>query len=108
MNNIHFDFPALMEDGRAYSSWQPSAVLTDQIRQRENIKTNWDYRAYLQKNADSIIAFDKTTACQQTGCPYSYTRSPTIQTQSDLKSAYLSRQELQHKMYPFIKQSSLN
>lgn len=102
MNNIHYDFPARMEDGRAYSNWQPSAVLTDQIRKREGIKTNWEYRAYLQKNADSIIEFDKSIACKQTGCPYSYTRSPTIHTQSDLKDSYLSRQELQTKMYTFI------
>lgn len=97
MNNIHYDFPAMMSDGRAYSNWQPSAVLNEQIRSRENIHTNWDYRVYLQKNADSIIAFDKTVACQQTGCPYSYRRHPTLQTQSDLKESYLSRQELQQK-----------
>jgi hypothetical protein len=102
MNNIHHDFPALMEDGRSYSNWQPSAVLTEQIRKREGIKTNWEYRAYLQKNADSIIEFDKSVACSQTGCPYSYTKSPTIHTQSDLKDTYLSRQELQTKMYTFI------
>ena len=96
-----------MEDGRAYSNWQPSAVLTDQIRKREGIQTNWEYRAYLQKNADSIMAFDKTVACQQTGCPYSYTRTPTIQSQSDLQESYLSRQELQNKIYPFIKSKNL-
>ena len=99
MNNIYEDFPAIMSDGRAYSNWQPSAVLNEQILKREGIKTNWEYRAYLQKNADSIISFDKTTACQQTGCPYSYRRN-VIQTTSDLKTSYLTRQELQTKMYP--------
>lgn len=102
MNNIHYDFPAMMSDGRNYSNWQPSAVLNEQIITRENIKSNWDYRAYLQKNADSIISFDKTLACQQTGCPYFCNRA-TIQTQSDLKDEYLSRKALQSKMYPHIK-----
>ena len=87
MNNFHHDFPALMSDGRSFSNWQPTAVLNDQIRTREKIKTNWDYRQYLQKNADSIIAFDQSTACQQTGCPYAY-----VQTQnsypSDLKEGF--------------------
>ncbi len=74
MNNIHFNSPALMADGRNYANWQPTAVLNDQIRARENIKTNWDYRAYLQKNANSIMEFDKNVAYQQTGGTYSYTR----------------------------------
>jgi hypothetical protein len=99
MNNIYSDFPALMSDGRAYSNWQPSAVLNEQIRKREGIHTNWEYRAYLQQNAESIMTFDKTTACQQTGCPYSYRSNPTIHTQSDLKNSYLSRQELQSKLF---------
>ena len=87
MNNFHHDFPALMSDGRSFSNWQPTAVLNDEIRKRDNIKTNWDYRQYLQKNADSIIAFDQSTACQQTGCPYAY-----VQTQpsyaSDFKEGF--------------------
>ncbi len=72
MNNIHFNHPALMSDGRNYANWQPSAVLNDQIRKRENIKTNWDYREYLQKNANSIMDFDKHEAFSQTGGSYSY------------------------------------
>lgn len=106
MNNIHFDFPAKMEDGRVYSNWQPSAVLTEQIRKREGIQTNWEYRAYLQKNADSIIEFDKNEACRQSGCPYSYSKTSIIR-RSDLNESYLSRQQLQQTMYPFIKQSDL-
>lgn len=75
MNNFYSDFPAIMSDGRSYADWTPSAVLTEQIRKRENIQTNSDYRAYLQKNADSIMSFNRSMACQQTGCPYSYTHS---------------------------------
>ena len=106
MNNIHFDSPANMADGRVYSNWQPTVVLNEQIRQRENIQTNWDYRVYLQKNANSIMDFDKTEACRQSGCPYSYTRAPIIR-HSDLKESYLSRQQLQQTMYPYLKQSDL-
>ena len=87
MNNFHHDFPALMSDGRSFSNWQPTAVLNDQIRSRENLKTNWDYRQYLQKNANSIIEFDKSTACQQTGCPYAYVKSHP-EYHSDLKASF--------------------
>ncbi len=55
-----------------YSVWQPTAALNDQIRSREHIKTNWDYRAYLQKNATSIMEFDKNIAYQQTGGSYNF------------------------------------
>lgn len=98
MNNFHHDFPALMSDGRSFSNWQPTAVLNDQIRRRENIKTNWDYRQYLQKNADSIIAFDQSTACQQTGCPYAYVQSQPSYP-SDLNESFKTSQT--KKKYSF-------
>ena len=54
-NNIHFNFPPIMTDGRNYSQWEPSNVTNEKIRESENINTNWEYRRYLQKNADTII-----------------------------------------------------
>ena len=67
MNNVYNGFPAIMSDGRAYSDWTPSALLTEQIRKRENITTNSEYRAYLQKHADSIMSFNRSMASQQSG-----------------------------------------
>lgn len=94
MNNIHFDSPAIMADGRTYSNWQPCAVLNENIRIRENIKTNWDYRNYLQSNANSIMSLDQRMACEQSGCtPVNNKVSPSAP--SDLKQLYLSRQQLQ-------------
>jgi hypothetical protein len=75
MNNYYSDFPAMMSDGRVLSNWQPTAVLNDQIRTRENLRTNTEYRQYLQKNATSIMDFDKSIACQQTGCSHAYVPS---------------------------------
>jgi predicted membrane-bound spermidine synthase len=40
-NNIHFDFPALMSDGRLFSSWGSACSVNEQIQKNENIKTNW-------------------------------------------------------------------
>ena len=31
-NNIHFDFPPIMNDGRNYASWQPVAVINNEIK----------------------------------------------------------------------------
>ena len=94
MNNIHTDSPAIMADGRTYSNWQPCAVINENIRKRENINTNWDYRNYLQSNANSIMSLDRRKACEQTGC----TPTPTklsLTPPSDLQKIYLSRQQLQ-------------
>ena len=51
-NNIHFDYPPIMMDGRNYSKWQPGAVLNEEIRKNNDIHTNWQYRSYLMNNAD--------------------------------------------------------
>ena len=54
-NNIHFDFPPIMNDGRNFATWQPGAVINKQIRKENNINTNSQYRQFLTENADSII-----------------------------------------------------
>ena len=100
MNNIHFDFPANMEDGRVYSNWQTTAVINENIRIREKLKTNWDYRSYLQQNANHIINYNHTEACAQSGCPTTYSKIK-VNKDNDLKQVYLSRQQLQQKTYGF-------
>jgi hypothetical protein len=92
MNNIYPNSPAMMSDGRAFSNWQPTAALNEQIRAREHIQTNWAYRQYLQKNAISIMEFDQTTACQQTGCPNTFPSSPMPSEPCDLMGALQLKQ----------------
>lgn len=122
-NNIHFDFPPIMSDGRNYSSWQPNATLNNDIVKKYNIKTNADYRQFLTKNADYIIKANQINACggccncltvnaspKTSNTPYLYT-SCTDSTQpygyetSDLKEMYLSRErQAQLKELPSITQ----
>ena len=72
-NNIHFDFPPIMTDGRNYATWQPGAVINQQIKKQANIKSNWQYRKYLTDNADSIIKYNQLEACDQCcSCPARY------------------------------------
>jgi len=97
MNNIHFDSPAIMADGRTYSNWQPCAAINENIRKRENINSNWDYRNYLQTNANSIMSMDRRMACEYSGCTQVDNKVNTT-TQSDLKQLYLSRQQLQESI----------
>ena len=42
-NNIHFNFPPLMNDSRNYSSYEAGASLDNKLKNEANIKTNSDY-----------------------------------------------------------------
>jgi hypothetical protein len=117
-NNIHFNFPPIMQDGRTYSSYQPEAVVNQRIQEVNNINSNWKYRQFLTQNADQIMQFNTTEACYTLGLsphyttnatpssnvPYLYkstfdTSSPGFGYQSsDLKNPYLSRQQLEARM----------
>ena len=113
-NNIHFGSPPIMTDGRNYSNWQPGAEVNKTLRTQAGIKSNWQYRQYLQENASQIISLDQQAACNHCcGCPYYHSRetanNPYLYTactestqpygyeKSDLKNLYLSRHELQSR-----------
>ena len=126
-NNIHFNFPPIMADGRNFASWQPGAVVNEKIRQESGIKSNWQYRKYLMENADQIIKYNQLGACEQSsgglvnyggeeklnGSPFLYNSNlensqPFGYENSDLKSSYLSRQQLQERMVtPVITQEQI-
>ena len=38
-NNIHFDYPPLMNDGRAYAGFLQDSVVNEKILQQNNIET---------------------------------------------------------------------
>ena len=126
-NNIHFNFPPIMADGRNFASWQPGAIVNEKIRQESGIKTNWMYRKYLIENADQIIKYNQLGACDEcngglityggeeklNGSPFVFNSyldnsQPFGYENSDLKNSYLSRQQLQEKMVvPVITQEQL-
>jgi hypothetical protein len=131
-NNIHFDFPPIMSDGRNFANWQPGAAIDESIRRTSNIQTNADYRKYLVSHADEIIKLNQLQACDECcacsgkpaavndgttqgfyNSPYLYkscvdSTTPFGYENSDLKSAYLTREELQARMVaPVITQDQL-
>ena len=121
-NNIHFNFPPIMADGRNYATWQPEAVVNEIIREKNNITSNSQYRQYLTHNAIEVMQANLVGAAD--GCGFNldlitnsnnnggngYVRTPFLfsspwdQSQpfgyesSDLKNLYLSRYELQSRM----------
>lgn len=118
-NNIHFDFPPIMSDGRNYATWQPGSVINEQIRKDAGIKTNNEYRHYMMNNAEHIIKLNQINACEQTcgskpfygkldsddsaNTPYIFkscqdNSQPFGYEHSDLKNVYLSKYQLQARM----------
>ena len=117
-NNIHFNFPPIMNDGRNYASWQPDAVINQRIQQKEGITNNWNYRQYLQQNGAQIMNYNNTEACYELGLdPHvqtgktpsdnvPYTFRSTFDTSkpgfgycnSDLKNPYLTSEQLNSRM----------
>ena len=124
-HNTYHDFPPIMHDGRNYASWQPGSNINEHIKKSVGIKSNWEYRQYLTKNADSIISYNQTSACNNSyvkteqnqsssnNTPYLFKSTLDKTTNvgydnSDLKNLYLSDNTLQSRMVtPVISQSRL-
>jgi len=115
-NNIHFNYPSIMMDGRNFSSYDMAPLLDKTLKENANIRTNSEYRKYLQHNADSIIKNNQLSACQECGVyiniksninnqsPYIFNSTlskdqPYGYETSDLKNIYLSRSQLNAQKY---------
>lgn len=118
-NNIHHDFPPMMSDGRNYTIWSPACVHNQQFIQASGIQSNFEYRQYLMKHADLVMADNRKSACNECGrCIQGYgnkngmqnpakylfqgvsdTNQPYGYENSDLKNMYLSRETLQSRLY---------
>ena len=117
-NNVYFNMPAMMQDGRQ-TNYNPNATFNELNMNSANIVSNNEYRKYLQNNADLIIKQnqefsnnkvsnhshknEQTPNTNEMG-PYMYASvndqtKPFGYVDSDLKNIYLSRNELQSKLY---------
>lgn len=125
-NNIHFDFPPMMSDGRNFSNWNTGASINEDIRKKSNITSNWEYRKFLTQNADKIMNNNFVSACDEccsipmlkqnnntSNSPFLYKSCLDISTpygyeNSDLKNLYISTYQLQSRMVtPVISQDTL-
>jgi hypothetical protein len=117
-NNYKFNFPAIMNDSRIWSQWQPDAVVNNRIQIQEGIQSNWSYRQYLQHNGLKIMNYNNTEACYDLGLdphvqtgntpssnvPYKFnsifdTSKPGYgYCNSDLKNPYLTSEQLNSRL----------
>ena len=127
-HNIYKDYPPMMQDGRVIvASWQPEAVVNNNLVQMAGVTSNWQYRQYLTNNATSIIKQNLAETMNDVGyieryaeapntpytSPYTYksyldkTNVPGYE-ESNLKDLYFSREELNaRKVAPAITQEQL-
>lgn len=132
-NNVYAGFPPLMSDGRPIiASYQPEAVVNSDLMKESGVKSNWEYRKYLTANSKSIMEQNFREACNDTGYMQRYTVServfnddkikvtpfiypsfldasePKGYQSSDLKSLYLTREQLNSRMTsPVVTQAEL-
>jgi hypothetical protein len=112
-NNVYDGYPPLMNDGRSIvASFQPEAVLNNQIIKENGIKTNWQYRKFLTENANYLMKENYRESSNDFGYMKRYNteqsatspylldaKSSSLEKQlgyqtSDLKELYLSREKL--------------
>lgn len=95
-------------------AWQPTAVANDNILNQNNITSNWKYRQYIQKNAKQIMQYNSMAAIGASGNnPYTIDNlnevnktpvyfnsihAPTYSGTSDLKQAYLDKEQRTARM----------
>jgi hypothetical protein len=111
-NNVYDNFPPMMADGRTViASYQPDAVTNEQLLKDNGIQTNWEYRQYLQKNANTIMQQNNMSMSNDVGYVRKYDGNTSVSSvpqmftslnqrgaagysDSDLKRMYLTREEL--------------
>lgn len=124
-NNIHFDRPAMMSDGKNYTLYNPACDLNKKIQEKNSLKNSFEYRQFLITNGISIMNKNNKIVCEgNSECvtapktnistnKYLFSKisdnsKPYGYENSDLKNLYLSRQELNSKyVAPIVTQADL-
>ncbi len=125
-NNRYDGFPPLMNDGRSIiASARSETLLHNSLLKQSGETNNAKYREYMVKNAKDIMETDFRNASNDigyyerfidqissnqtvSGAPYTFTgvfdnARPLGYSSSDLKSLYLSREQLEaRRVAPFV------
>ena len=58
-NNIHYNFPGIMSDGRIYTDYNSDNLREKVMELNSNIKNNQDLRYYMTHNSDKFIKMNR-------------------------------------------------
>lgn len=117
-NNIDFNYPPIMADGRNWAQWQPDALVNENIQRKNGIQSNWSYRQFIQNNGIEIMNYNTAESCYALGLNPHYDTDSTPSSNvphkfkgtfdtsrpgfgycnSDLKNPYLSREQLNSRL----------
>ncbi len=67
-NNKHADCPPRMSDGRHFTDYSPVCDSNDKFRKDNNLKSSFEQRMYLIRNASKIMENNKKYIEQKNGC----------------------------------------
>ena len=104
--------------GTAYNLWQPNGSTNTKIQIDTKINTNWQYRQYIQKNANDIMKYNTMQSINASGNnPYTLLNTKPIQNtpylynsiydtsvpaygfkNSDLKQNYMTKEQIKSRM----------
>jgi hypothetical protein len=106
-NNLNIPYQGIVQDGRLFTDYSPSAMLNDKIRESNKINTNTKYKEYLIKNAKLIMNnnFNSAGLTSDSNAnlgrnyPYAFndvndSTIPAGYEMSQPKNLYLSREKL--------------
>lgn len=124
-NNIHFNIPASMNDGRLFSNYEAACKTNNQLKKNLGITNNYQYRQWLIHNGNEIAKKNNELACDDCSqCIKEASQAPKTQKylykncadfsrpygyeNSDLKNMYVSRQAQNSKLQsPLLTQEQL-
>ena len=118
MNNYYTIEPTQNVNGISYNLWQPEGLNNKKIIADAGITSNWNYRQYIQKNANDIMKFNTMQSIQASGnnpytilntkphenTPHLYSslhdtnNPPNGFRDTDLKQEFLNKQQLKARM----------
>jgi hypothetical protein len=98
--------------------YQPESLVNTNLQQSSNIKSNWEYRQYLQKNANDIMKYNTYQAIYTSGnnpyissnneevekTPFMYystydnRTSKVSHPNTDLRQSYLEKEQFKSRM----------
>ena len=110
-NNVYKDYPPIMNDGRTIiASHQPESIINNYLLKELGIKSNWEYRKYIIENGKDIMKYNCMNVSNDVGfsrrnemsismsvSAVSSIESSELSESSDLKTMYMSREELNNR-----------
>lgn len=58
-NNQYFNSPPRMADGRHFTDYRPNCLLNNNLKHQSQVMNSYDYKLYLQRNAEQIIDLNR-------------------------------------------------